>query len=226
MERGSPRDSPEPECPGTGPTVSVCSPVHHTRAYLSGGFRRFNPAAIFLTVAADGPRQQPLAKPANPVAEELRRWRDEDRPSLYPEKQHLVPFAMARQIVDKGGTRATSSPSNAIGNLSWLSHRQNGLGALADRWAVLDERRDRDNLEARGILAQAEFDGRQSTVLEIYTELRDLVLLEGEAWKSKRDRAFRLFDAFCEGRAGWMVERMQRWLEVPLTSKANSWLRE
>jgi hypothetical protein len=162
----------------------------------------------------------------NPMAAELRRWGDDNRQSLYPEKQHLVPFAIARQIVDKGGTRATSSPSNAIGNLSWLSHRQNGLSAFADRWAVLDKERDRDNLEARGILAPAEFDGRQRTVLEIYNELRDLVLLEGEAWKFKRDRAFRLFDAFCDGRARWMVEQMKRWLEEPLTSKANSWLGE
>ena len=161
-----------------------------------------------------------------PTAAELRRWRDEDRQSLYPEKQHLVPFAIARQIVGKGGTRATSSPSNAIGNLSWLSHRQNGLSAFADRWAVLDEERDGANLEARGILAPAEFAGRQCNVLAIYNQLRDLVLLEGEAWKFQRDKALGLFDAFCHGRAAWMVEQMKRWLEEPLTSGAASWLQE
>lgn len=89
----------------------------------------------------------------DPTAADLRRLGDEDCQSLYPEKQNFVPFAIARQIVDKGGTRATSSPSNAIGNLSRLSHRQNCLSAFADRWAVLDEERDGANLDARGILA-------------------------------------------------------------------------
>ena len=68
----------------------------------------------------------------------LRRADGKDAQELYPEKQHIVPFTFARRIVGKGGTRATASPANAIGNLTWLSHRQNGLDALADRWTVMD----------------------------------------------------------------------------------------
>ena len=60
----------------------------------------------------------------------------------------------ARQIVNKGGTRATASLANAIGALTWLSRRQNTLNALADRWTVMDQERDSDNLDARGMFAR------------------------------------------------------------------------
>ena len=154
-----------------------------------------------------------------PVEAELRRWTDDD---LYPEKQHIVPFTIARQIVDKGGTRATASPSNAIGNLTWLSRRQNGLDALSDRWTVMDRDSDAANLAARGLLAPTPTEVGQGDALSLYEEVRDMVL--SETWRDGKGKAQALFAAFGEARSAWMVEQMRAWLEAPLTSEARRWL--
>jgi hypothetical protein len=151
----------------------------------------------------------------------LQRWPEAD---LYPEKQHIVPFTIARQVVDKGGTRATASPSNALGNLTWLSQRQNGLDALADRWTVMDEGWDHDNLAARGLLAETEVDGMVRRVLDVYRELRGLV--QAEDWKDRQATAQSLFAAFCEGRARWVVDQMRHWLDDDLGPDAARWLSE
>ena len=102
------------------------------------------------STATEGLRARLAAKPPGPprCEAELRRADGKDAQELYPEKQHIVPFTFARGIVGKGGTRATASPANAIGNLTWLSHRQNGLEALADRWTVMDRERDGENLRS------------------------------------------------------------------------------
>lgn len=157
-----------------------------------------------------------------PTAEALRRRDGDDSDDLYPEKQHIVPFTIARQIVDKGGTRATASPSNAIGNLTWLSRRQNGLDALADRWTAMDRERDAANLAARGMLARAAVDRHDREVIGIYEELRDMVL--NGSWRGDKGKAQRLFTAFCDGRRDWMVEQMRGWLEEPLPAGAREWL--
>ena len=143
-----------------------------------------------------------------------------------PEKQHLVPFTIARQIVNKGGTRATASPSNAIGNLTWLSQRQNGLDALADRWTVMDRQADADNLAARGMFASVNVSGSQRTVIDVYQALSQRVLVGAESWRADREGTLRLFEAFCEGRAAWIIDQMRLWLEEPLPVDAASWLRE
>jgi hypothetical protein len=145
-----------------------------------------------------------------------------DAQVLYPEKQHIVPFALARQIVNKGGTRATASPANAIGNLTWLSRRQNGLDALADRWTVMDQERDGDNLAARGMFAQASADEGSRTAIALYKELQDAVL-DG-SWRQEQEKAQSLFDSFCDARAAWIVEQMRDWLEQPRSDEANEWL--
>jgi hypothetical protein len=144
----------------------------------------------------------------------------------YPEKQHLVPFTIARQIVDKGGTRATASPSNAIGNLTWLSQRQNSLVALADRWAVMDRQVEPDNLAARGMFAPADVDGLERTVIEVYEELSQRVLGGSESWRADREGTLRLFEAFCDGRAAWIVDQMRVWLEEALPADVAWWLGE
>lgn len=148
---------------------------------------------------------------------------DEDG-SLYPEKQHIVPFAIARQIVDKGGTRATASPSNAIGNLTWLSRRQNGLDALSDRWTVMSKELDESNLRSRGLLAPAGGDEAARSVFDLYHRLREVVL-DG-SWRANQARAQDLYAAFCDGRASWLVDEMKAWLEQPLPRPAAAWLGE
>ncbi|MBE0417987.1 MAG: DUF262 domain-containing protein [Coriobacteriia bacterium] len=141
---------------------------------------------------------------------------------LYPEKQHIVPFAVAQPFVGKRGTRATSSQSNAIGNLTWLSRRQNGLDALSDRWTVMDIERDGENLTARGMLARSSAGDGSPTALALYEELRDLVL--DERVMEEQERAQSLFESFCDARARWLVERMREWLEEPLPAGAEEWL--
>ena len=169
----------------------------------------------------------PWRKKDLPAEEELRRHKGRGMDDLYPEKQHIVPFAHATRIVNKGGTRATASPSNAIGNLTWLSRRQNGLDALADRWTAMDPARDEKNLRARGMLANTTVDGEERRVLGVYEELSGLVHAPDFDWRDEHARAsaLRLYDAFCAGRTEWMVERMQKWLTEPLPAKATRWLR-
>ena len=147
-----------------------------------------------------------------------------DSIGLSPERQHIVPFALARQVTGKGGTRATASPANAIGNLTWLSQRQNGLGALSDRWAVMDLERDGANLEARGMLARYLDQEDARSALELYEALRTSVARGG--WREVQAEAQTLFDAFCRVRARWMVTEMERWLGEPLPEAASWWLRD
>jgi hypothetical protein len=154
-----------------------------------------------------------------PAEAELRRWDSDD---LYPEKQHIVPFTIARQIVGKGGTRATASPSNAIGNLTWLSRRQNGLDALSDRWTVMDRAVDVDNLAARGLLAPASTCQELRDALSLYEKVRDMVL--ADTWRDDKGEALELFAAFRKARTAWMVEQMRAWLEAPLSDEARRWL--
>lgn len=144
-----------------------------------------------------------------------------DTEGLYPEKQHIVPFASARQIVNKGGTRATASPANAIGNLTWLSRRQNTLDALADRWTVMDQERDAENLAARGMLERVAGDGTPQTAVALYEQLRDAMLHEGDPIALQP-----LFMAFCAARTAWMIRQMRRWLGEPLSEEAREWLPE
>jgi len=144
-----------------------------------------------------------------------------DGQDYYPEKQHLVPFAFARQIVNKGGTRATASPANSIGNLTWLSRRQNGLEALSDRWTVMDREHDVDNIAARGMFAPASDEDRHAAI-DLYEKLRQAVV-DG-SWRQEQEKAQGLFDSFCEARAEWIIGQMRDWLQQPLPNEANEWL--
>jgi hypothetical protein len=152
---------------------------------------------------------------------ELQRWQGGDADNLYPEKQHIVPFAIARHIVGKGGTRSTASPSNAIGNLTWLSRRQNGLGALSDRWAVMDRERDSENLAARGMFAVLN-DGTKRDALNVYESLCNIVL-DG-TWRDNQEAARHLLNTLCDARQTWMEAKMSAWLNEPLTKAAHAWL--
>lgn|GEM_PF-1864335 len=183
-----------------------------------GGAAEFSWNAQVEGFAASDKRHGVPSRPSD-AERALQRWPEA---GLYPEKQHIVPFAIARQVVDKGGTRATASPSNALGNLTWLSQRQNGLDALADRWTVMDESVDLDNLVVRGLLAETEVEGTRRRVVDVYRELRALV--QPEDWKARQATAQTLFAAFCEGRARWVVEQMRTWLEADLGLEAAGWL--
>lgn len=150
--------------------------------------------------------------------EALRRSVRED---LYPEKQHIVPFSDARLIINnKGGTRATASRANDIGNLTWLSHRQNGFEALGGNWTAMDRDLDAANLDARGMFASVAVNALNRDVLGIYKELQDM-MRNKEAWD---DHAQELFGAFCEGRKDWMTEQMRDWLAEPLQEAVIGWL--
>jgi hypothetical protein len=144
-----------------------------------------------------------------------------DTEGLYPEKQHIVPFASARQIVNKGGTRATASPANAIGNLTWLSRRQNTLNALADRWTVMDQERDGDNLDARGMFARVKMGDGSRTAIALYEQIRDAMLQESDPVSLQP-----LFTSFCAARTEWMIGQMRNWLQEPLSDEAREWLPE
>lgn len=151
----------------------------------------------------------------------LKRAVGADIEGLYPEKQHIVPFSSARQIVNKGGTRATASPANAIGNLTWLSRRQNTLDGLADRWAVMDPGRDGDNLHARGMFARVKaVDGPQTAVL-LYEQIRDAMLQDRDPVGLQP-----LFASFCAARTAWLIGQMRSWLQEPLSNEAREWLPE
>lgn len=159
----------------------------------------------------------------------LQRWAGAEDAQMFPEKQHIVPFSIARRIVNKGGTRATASPSNAIGNLTWLSRRQNALDALSDRWAVMDEDRDLPNLLARGMLVDSKGEGPAKTVVKVYKELQaEIVDGADAAWKDEATLRHRReqFECFHTSRAAWMVEEMKGWLDEPLSPEANEWLAE
>ncbi len=138
--------------------------------------------------------------------------------ALYPEKQHIVPFDYARRIANKGGTRSTASPANAIGNLTWLSQRQNGLDGFSNRWTAMDPERDYENLAARGILWRSSSDAESPTALGLYEGVRDAVR------SGRVADAADSFEAFCSVRSDWMVHRMREWLEMPLTEAAVWWL--
>jgi len=141
--------------------------------------------------------------------------------NAYPEKQHVVPFVHAARIVNKRGTRATASEANAIGNLTWLSHRQNCLSGLADRWMVVDRDIDKDNLAARGFFAPATFDGEARMVVDAYDALVKQFSEEGNP---DIKRAEHLYEALREGRRKWMVEQMRSWLCTDLSPESQRWL--
>lgn len=160
-----------------------------------------------------------IPTPASPHRDEAPLQRpNRGEQQLYPEKQHIVPFDYARRIANKGGTRATASPANAIGNLTWLSQRQNGLDGFSNRWAVMDTERDRENLAARGMLWPSSPQGGSPAALELYGGLRDAVI-EGRTADVTEE-----FNEFCRTRSDWMVHQMREWLEQPLPDKAVWWL--
>jgi len=160
-----------------------------------------------------------IPAPASPHWDEVLLGRpDRGEQQLYPEKQHIVPFDYARRIANKGGTRATASPANAIGNLTWLSQRQNGLDGLSNRWTVMDTERDRENLAARGLLWRPSSNEGSPSAIELYDKVRDAVLDGGVAEVKE------VFDEFCRTRSDWMVHKMREWLERPLPDDAVWWL--
>ncbi len=147
---------------------------------------------------------------------------------LYPERQHLVPFSLAKKIAGKGGTRTTASIANAIGNLTWLSARQNGFKhGLSDRWAVFDEAVEADNLRARGMLFASSSKGEKEDrrALDLYREIQ----ARARAARSlKRDDWPKAFDTtyndFLMVRTAWMKQEMKSWLCESLSSEALHWL--
>jgi hypothetical protein len=153
-----------------------------------------------------------------------------DQDDLHPEKQHIIPFSLAKKIAGKGGTRSTASKANAIGNLTWISARQNGFEhGLSDRWTVFDESVDLNNLEARGMLAVTD-DGGPSTgkrALDLYRKIQSIARDSAQLERSEWPETFGgLYDDFRRARTSWMKQQMKTWLEVPLSGASRQWLLE
>ena len=121
--------------------------------------------------------------------------------SLYPEKQHIVPFANIRSVL-KDTDRGGRSAAHRIGNFTWLSSRQNGLDALSNRWTVIDEAKEGHNLAARGLSPKA---------IATYHRVRD-ALLQISADETPAQVSSD-FDAFCELRREWLVDQVMGWFE-------------
>ncbi|MFM2245349.1 MAG: hypothetical protein RL071_1423, partial [Pseudomonadota bacterium] len=146
--------------------------------------------------------------------------------ALYPEKQHIVPFSIARVITGAQGSRATASAANVIGNLTWLSHRQNHFEALSDRWSEFDPTRpgEEENLAARGLRGPA---ADQRDALAVYGELRAFLTAPEKRdppTKAELTAAKLLFEELCAARQRWMVERMRAWLDEELSAEVCAWL--
>lgn len=156
--------------------------------------------------------------PTDATAKALCAAFESDGHEWHPEKQHIVPFSVAARIAGKGGTRATASPANDIGNLTWLSSRQNGFEfGLSDRWVVLSSEKDRANLAARGFLDSS--DGEPAKAL--YEGLRrGCEAVDRKELKSQLET----FERFCIARRGWMKRQMNAWLSEPLPGEAEALL--
>lgn len=135
--------------------------------------------------------------------------------ALYPERQHIVPFVRAKAIVSK-------TKANSIGNLTWLSRRQNCLTGLSYRWAVINEEKEGVNLDARGFRAQATVNGEATTVLDVYDRLKAFLPCHQDSFD--KQYAEELYTALCEGRKVWMVAQMNTWLAENLSRGAMSFL--
>jgi hypothetical protein len=161
-----------------------------------------------------------------PYAGELRkelplqaRWPDPPKgvraPDLALERQHIVPFSLARQLVPKPpANHAATSDVNSVANLTWLSRRQNSFdGGLGGN--MVDLRLEpTERLDARGLSGPARL-----AYDEIFTRWS---AQRHEGWKcSEADKA--AFRAFREARGRWIADQMNRWLEEALDHE--SWWR-
>ena len=90
----------------------------------------------------------------------------------------------------------------------------------------MDRQADADNLAARGMLATVYVNGSERTVIDVYEDLSCRVLAGLDSWRSDREGILRLFEAFCHGRANWIVDQMRVWLEEALLADAALWLGE
>ncbi|NQW61989.1 MAG: hypothetical protein HQ461_04090 [Deltaproteobacteria bacterium] len=121
--------------------------------------------------------------------------------SLSPEKQHIVPFANIRGVLNET-ERGGRSSAHRIGNFTWLSSRQNGLDALSNRWTVIDEAREGTNLSARGFSPE---------VIDAYHRVRDGLLKSPNA--VDQQQVTRDFEEFCKLRREWLVAQLMDWFE-------------
>jgi hypothetical protein len=164
------------------------------------------------------------AEMAESTAEPLAAY--QDCSELHPEKQHIVPFSKAKKIAGGEGTRSTASTANSIGNLTWISSRQNDFkSGFSDRWTVFDKNEDKENILARGILAKA--DSGETNALELYLQIQERVR---ESERTGDDEGLTkigtLFDNFRHARMEWMKQQMQEWLDESLPGESKRWLVE
>jgi hypothetical protein len=68
--------------------------------------------------------------------------------------------------------------------------------------------------------------GSQPTLIDVYEELSCRMLARAKSWRADREGALQLYEAFCDGRAAWIVDQMRSWLEKALLADAALWLGE
>jgi len=150
-------------------------------------------ATVYPLQANPASGQMPAEAPATQLEE------------LLPEKQHIVPFVDAHKIVRRGGNRNVASPANQVGNLTWLSARQNGMeNGFWERWMIMGDPEQDRNLTARGF--GFSLDGQ--TAAESYRKL-----FEGRGSVKDLHTLLEEFERFCAIRREWMNKEMARWLD-------------
>ncbi|NQW61990.1 MAG: hypothetical protein HQ461_04095 [Deltaproteobacteria bacterium] len=103
---------------------------------------------------------------------------------------------------------------NGVGNLTWLSSRQNALpdsGGLGANWAVFTAELPL-NLRAHFLAPFRDGEAEASpTVLEHYEDLA--AWSAGARSKAETDAAAKTFQAFSTARVAWMQQAMTAWVD-------------
>ena len=135
---------------------------------------------------------------------------------LTGERQHVVPYAHGRALEGTQGQsgRSGNGDVNGVGNLTWLSSRQNALpdsGGLGANWAVFNAEPPL-NLRAHFLAPFRDGEAEESpTVLDHYEQLA--AWSAGPRSKAETEAAAKTFQAFTTARVAWMQQAMSDWVD-------------
>lgn len=127
------------------------------------------------------------------------------------QRQHMVPFNLARQLVGGPTSPSASSDANSVANLTWLTRRQNSFvgGIGADMLDLRSQGESAENLAARGFMGVA---------LRRYLALYDRwaagkggdAASAAPAWNSPE--TVKLYARFLRARRGRILGGFRAWL--------------
>lgn len=128
------------------------------------------------------------------------------------ERQHIVPFSLAGQLVTKKpATRNVASDVNSVANLTWLTKRQNtfdgGFGADMVDLAVEPHER----LAARGLSGAAK---------DAYGQIHQSWIAANESGWRSTEAEQAAFVEFRKVREEWIVRGMRAWLAEAMAGDA------